>query len=64
MASTRASVLCSLCGETGTVETDIDKPEGVATALAWAQHFVTKHPGLKASGHLIAVDIEPETSAS
>lgn len=44
--NTQASVMCTLCGASGTVETDVDQPAGVATALAWAVHFADRHPWL------------------
>lgn len=42
--SVPASVMCTLCGEAGTVETDIFNPASVADALWWAAHFAGAHP--------------------
>lgn len=42
--SVPASVMCTLCGEAGKVETDIFNPASVADALWWAVHFATAHP--------------------
>jgi hypothetical protein len=41
---TAAIVMCTLCGAVGTAETDVDLPAGHVSALAWAAHFVTRHP--------------------
>ena len=44
MTTTKAAVMCTLCKMTGTVETDVDKLDGTASALAWAAHFAFVHP--------------------
>ena len=44
MSDTAESVMCTLCGLAGSVETDIEKPDGVASAVAWAAHFAWTHP--------------------
>lgn len=45
--TTTASVMCTLCEEAGTIETDMDRPEGVASAAIWAVHFTVKHPDIE-----------------
>lgn len=42
--TTTASVMCTLCEEAGTIETDIGRAEGVASAAIWAVHFAVQHP--------------------
>lgn len=64
-ANTAASVICTLCGAAGLVETDMTKPEGPATAALWAAHFAMGHPevtfGANISSYLvIAPEPEPE----
>jgi hypothetical protein len=58
--TTGAEVMCTLCGATGTVDTDVEQPAGVASALAWAVHFADAHPWLSTdvhvSEHLVMVE--------
>lgn len=39
-----ASVMCTLCGVAGTVETKVERVEARASAAAWALHFALEHP--------------------
>ncbi len=54
--TTLGDVMCTLCGLAGTVETDTSKPEAMASAVAWAAHFATAHPGIDGppSRHIVA----------
>lgn len=58
--STLASVMCTLCEANGTVETDVSKPEAVASAVAWAVHFASVHPDVPhgVSRHLVMTEQE------
>jgi hypothetical protein len=44
LESAIASVMCTLCGTTGNVETNIEMVEARASAAAWAVHFAVDHP--------------------
>jgi hypothetical protein len=59
MTTTLASVMCTLCGATGTVNSDITSPAGLATAAVWALHMARNHPQIteRASHYIVMTPV-------
>lgn len=45
--SAPGSAMCTLCGFAMPINADVDEVSGVATAVAFALHFVQEHPDVE-----------------
>ena len=62
--SAPGSAMCMLCGFAGTVETDMSKAFGPASAMAFAVHFTTAHPEVRGgpSRYIALVPLSADSS--
>lgn len=44
MADGPGTALCTICGQTGRINTDFTSPVARLSALEWALHFTHNHP--------------------